>query len=389
MKKLFFIFIIGAVVAWYITNYMVGDPNAKKQKRAGGNKVSVAIEAEPIKISSISSSGIFTGSIEAFSKATVAPKISGRVKRMFVDIGDKITNGGIIAKLDDEELVLDVQQSEANLEIAKANYNESAELLTVSQRELQRIKTMYKQKVASEVEVENTEANHKTKNANHLVNKAQLAKSESLLAAAKLKLAYTKIDASWTEGSKERFVAERFINEGNMITANTPVVSVIDIDNLKVVLNVVEKDYQNIKIGMVANVNITAIPNKVFKATVTRIAPQIDESSRQARIELTLPNPEHEVKPGMFATAEIVYSQHENVLVAPVQAVVSRDDKSGVFVVDRNSLTAKFVPVTFGFSNNKEIEIVEPKIQGEVVTLGQHLLEDGMGVKIADSHLAM
>ncbi len=91
----------------------------------------------------------------------------------------------------------------------------------------------------------------------------------------------------------------------------------------------------------------------------------------------------------MFATAEIVYSQHENVLVAPVQAVVSRDDKSGVFVVDRNSLTAKFVPVTFGFSNNKEIEIVEPKIQGEVVTLGQHLLEDGMGVKIADSHLAM
>lgn len=388
MKKLVFFFIIGAIAAWYITSHFVGDPKAKKQKR-GGSSVAVAVEIEPIKTGNISSSGVFTGSIEAFSKATVAPKISGRVKKMLVDIGDKIKNGGIIAQLDDEELVLDVQQAEANLEIAKANYNESTELLTVSQRELQRIKTMYKQKVTSEVEVENTEANHKTKSANLLVSKAQLAKSESLLAASKLKLAYTKIDASWSEGSNERYVAERFINEGNMISANTPVVSVIDIDTLKVVLNVVEKDYYNIKIGMTAKVKITAIPDKEFEAVVSRIAPQIDETSRQARIELLLPNKEHEVKPGMFATAEIVYSKHENTLVVPIQAVVSRDDKSGVFVVDRQKMTAKFMPVTFGFSSTKEIEIMEPKLQGEVVTLGQHLLEDGMGIKIADSHLSM
>ncbi|MDD3001551.1 MAG: efflux RND transporter periplasmic adaptor subunit [Candidatus Riflebacteria bacterium] len=385
MKKLIAVFIVGAIVAWFITDKLFQNNSKEQTQKKGGREVSVAVETYPLKRGHIKDIGIFSGSIEADSKFTVSPKIGGRIKKLYVDIGDKIYNGGIIARLDDEELILGVKQAESALEIAKANYNESKELLEISQKELERIKTMHKQKVASEVEVENTQASNKTRQAKHLVNKSLVSQAESTLETAKLKLAYANIDASWTDGAKERFIAEKFLNEGAMITANTPIVSVIDIDDLTVALNVVERDYFRIKPGMKAIVKPSAMPKESFAATVSRIAPLIDESSRQARIELKLPNTSRKLKPGMFVQVEIVYEAHENVLIAPLNAVSRRNNQEGIFIAERENKKAKFMPIVFGLSSADEIEIISPLIEGEVVTLGQHLLEDGMKIIISDS----
>lgn len=384
MKKLVAIFIAGAIIAWFITDRLFKNDSKAQTKKRGAKEISVAVETSPLKTGNIYDVGIFSGSIEADSKFTVSPKIGGRIKKLYVDIGDKIYNGGIIARLDDEELILGVKQAESALEIAKANFNESKELLEISIKELERIKTMHNQKVASEVEVESTQAAHKSRQAKHLVNKSLVSQAESTLETAKLKLAYANIDVSWSGGAKERFIAEKFLNEGVMITANTPIVSVIDIDDLTVALNVVERDYFKIKQGMKATVKPSAMPNETFTATVSRIAPLIDETSRQGRIELKLPNTSHRLKPGMFVQVEIVYEAHENIIIAPLNAVSRRNNQEGFFIADRKEEKAKFMPIVFGFSSANEIEIISPLIEGEVVTLGQHLLEDGMKIIISN-----
>ena len=287
MKKLILVFVIGAAIVWFGADLI--KKNTVKDKKSGGRgaaNVVVAIETGNAKTGEMLDEGIFSGSIEPESKFQVAPKTSGRIKKINFDIGDTINKGDVVAELDDEELVLAVEQAESALEIAKANYNESGELLEISKREYARVQTMRKQKVSSEVEVENASADYKTRQAKHLVNKSQLRQSETSLAQAKLKLDYTKVDASWTVGANTRFVAERFLNEGAMVTANTPIISVIDIATLTAVIDVVERDYFKIYKDMDALIIPTAIPGKTCKAKVSRIAPMLDEVSRQARIEL-------------------------------------------------------------------------------------------------------
>ncbi len=384
MKKLIFVFIVGAALVWYGMDYYKKN-NATDKKgnmRGGAKQIVVAVETGDVIKGEMKDEGIFTGSIQPKSKFQVAPKTSGRIKKVNFDIGDTIKNGDIVAELDDEEFILAVEQAEAALEIAKANYNESGELLEISKRELERVKTMRKQKVASEVEVENASADFKTRSAKHMVNKSSLRQAEASLAQAKLKLAYTKVDASWSYGTNDRFVAERLLDEGAMITANTPIISVIDITNLTAVIDVVERDYFKIKQGMEVKIFPTALPGKEYTAKVTRIAPMLDEVSRQARIELNLKNPNFELKPGMFISANIIYGTHQNTTIVPIEALVIRKEKEGVFIVDETKKVAKFVPVECGYRNPKQVEICYPEISGRVITLGQHLLEDGMAIRI-------
>ena len=384
MKKLIFAFIVGAALVGFGRYYYIKNNTVEKKPggRGGAKQVVVAVETGNVSKGDMNDEGIFSGSILPKSKFQVAPKTSGRIKKVNFDIGDTIKNGDIVAELDDEEFLLAVEQAEAALEIARANYNESGELLEISRRELERVKTMRKQKVASEVEVENASADFKTRSAKHLVNKSSLRQAEASLAQAKLKLAYTKVDASWSYGVNDRFVSERLLDEGAMITANTPIISVIDITNLTVVIDVVERDYFKIKQGMEVKIFPTALPDKTYTAKVTRIAPMLDEVSRQARIELNLKNTGFELKPGMFITADIIYGTHSNTTIVPIEALVIRNEQEGVFLVDEAKKVAKFVAVKTGYRSPTQVEIVSPDISGRVVTLGQHLLEDGMTIRI-------
>lgn len=389
MKKFIFYFVLGIALTWLLVSAVQKNSNGGKAvagRRGMGGAAVVAVETLPIEIGSLVDEGRFVGTIEPVSKFMVAPKISGRIKKLFVDIGDQIDNGAIIATLDDEELLLGVKQAEADLEIARANFNESAELLQISQRELDRVKKMREQKVSSEVEVENSQASHKTKQAKHQVNKALLSQKESALATSKLKLAYATVDASWSGGAGTRFVAERFQNEGAMINVNSSIVSVIDIATLTGVIDVVESDYFKIKKGQTVEIEPVALPGSVFVARVSRIAPLLNEASRQARIELALANTDYALKPGMFIKARLTYARHESATIAPAEALVRRNDQEGVFLIDREKNIANFVPIEVGFREERKVEIASPTLAGEVVVLGHHLLEDGSSIRLVSKN---
>lgn len=386
MKKIILAVVAGVFIVLVIGNLLINgsDKKGTNGKWSRGKKAAVAVEVESIKKTSLYDQGVFTGTLLATSKFAVMPRISGRIRKLKVDIGDSISNGNVVAELDDAELFLAAKQAEADLEIVKANFNETAELVEIARKELERTETMRKQKVSSAVDLEKAQAAHKTSVARHQVSKAQLSNKHAALETARVRLSYAKVDASWSGGSNKRFVAERFLDEGATTGANTPIVTVIDIATLTAVVDVVEKDYFKIKVGQTGKVEATAIPELLFDAKVTRIAPMLDSSSRLARVELEIGNHDFALKPGMFVTAQIIFEEHAAVTIVPTSSLVRRKGKAGIFIAETASMTARFVPIESGFSDADNVEIASPSISGQVVTLGHHLLEDGAEIIIAN-----
>jgi multidrug efflux pump subunit AcrA (membrane-fusion protein) len=134
------------------------------------------------------------------------------------------------------------------------------------------------------------------------------------------------------------------------------------------------------RLGHEASVSTDAFPGRTFIGNVVRMAPLLRETSRQARVEIDIENRGLALKPGMFVQARIVFAEHAGATVVPVDALTRRDGRRGVFLVDTVKTTVSFVPVTVGIVEGERAEVLEPELSGLVVTLGQHLLENGSPV---------
>jgi len=380
MKKAFWI-VIGAVligfIGWQVhQRASISLKGNKRQRRA----VAVAVEIAPVKKATIRDIGLFTGSLVPKSYFVVAPKTGGRLEKLRVNIGDPVKRGQQIAVLDDDEYAQQVEQARAELEVAKANVEESRSSLDVAHREFERAKTLRQKKIASESELDAAQAQYEAQDAKHKVALAQVAQKEAALKAARVRLSYTQIRAWWEDGDEPRLVGERFVDEGAMLKANDPIVSILDIHSVIGVIHVIERDYSEVRVGQEAIVTTDAFPGKTFIGKIVRVAPLLKESSRQARVEIEIPNREQILKPGMFARAHIQFAKHEDVTVVPLIALTKRDNRQGIFLVDTQNMKAHFIPVTLGIVNAGLAEVVEPTLSGTVVTLGHHLLEDGASI---------
>jgi len=341
-----------------------------------------------VRRATIRDTGVFTGSLRPRSQFVVAPTVGGRLEQLAVNIGDRVRRGQLIAVLDDQEYAQQVAGAAAELAVAEANLAECESNLEVQQREFERVEKLREKKIASESEMDTARAQFAARQAKHAVAEAQVSQREAALAAARVRLSYTRIEAAWEEGEegeKDRVVGERFVDEGAMLAPNKPIVSILDISSLTVVIHAIERDYPKIRTDQEAAVTTDAFPGEVFKGRVARIAPLLRESSRQARVEIEMPNPEELLKPGMFVRTRIEFARHENVTVVPVAALARRDGRQGVFLADTEKKTASFVPVKLGITEGDLAEVVEPALAGYVVTMGHHLLEDGAAIRLPEA----
>jgi multidrug efflux pump subunit AcrA (membrane-fusion protein) len=141
--------------------------------------------------------------------------------------------------------------------------------------------------------------------------------------------------------------------------------------------------------GLRAIVTCDLFPGREFEAKVARVAPILKEEARQADVEVVVPNPARVLKPGMFVRVSIEYSRKEGVQSVPIEALVRRNGEQGVFLVDGNgqgdAQRARFMPVRTGIRSEGKVEIPDPPLAGLVITLGNHLVEDGAPVRIGGS----
>jgi RND family efflux transporter MFP subunit len=322
--------------------------------------------------------GVFSGTLIPKSYFTVVPKISGRLKELFVDIGDRLTRNQPVAVLEDEEYQQQVIQAEADMGVAKANLEEAQSGQELAKKELARAKTLHEKGILSDSELEAVGAQFGTQDARLKVAVAQLANQQAALETAKVRLSYTRIRAVWEKGRDIRFVGERFVNEGAMLSSNTPILSIIELQPITAVIHVTEKDYFSLKTDQSVALSSGAFAGTVFNGRVVRIAPLLKETSREARVEIEVENPDRLLKPGMFVNARIEFARRAEATVVPVSALVTRGGGQGIFLADIENKKARFTPVTLGIVEGELAEILEPALgQGYVVTLGHHLLEDG------------
>jgi RND family efflux transporter MFP subunit len=388
-SRLFLLALLVAAAAglgWQIYSRLDSLQDGTKGDRKDARPVPVV--TAPIERAAIALERSFSGTLEAYAEFVAAPKIGGIVKRLTLDLGDNVARGQVIAKLDNAEFLQAIAQAEADLKVAEANLGEANSLLKIAERELKRIDQLSTRGVSSASQRDTAAAEQLAKKAHVQVTLAQVARAQAQLETARIRLGYTEVIADWESDKAQRLVAERYVDEGETVSANTPLLKIVALDPVTAVIFVTEKEYSGLKIGQQASLTTDAFRDRAFSGVIKRIAPVFREATRQARIEVEVDNPDLQLKPGMFVRAKVTLEQLDEATVVPIQALTRRDEQDGVFVLSEDGHRVLWRAVTPGIQQDEYLQVVGEGLQGRVVVLGQQLLDNGSAVLLSEQRQA-
>ena len=371
-----------AVFAWQRYQESVKEEERKAQKRPEEAVVVNVVKAEHV---TMLDERVYSGTTQAWSSFDIDPEVSAKIVSLKFDIGDIINKGDLIARLDDSNYEQAVRQAEAELEVAKAKDVEVKAMLKLRNSQYERLKLLHDRNATSDSEFENAESAMKVQEAALIQSEANIQNCEARLAAAKVKLDDTQIIADWNSGSDIRHVGDRYVDEGSLVSPGKPILKIIEIDRIKARIPIIERDFRFLQVGQQAEVTTDAYPGVKFEGTVEMISNELAESTRTVVAILSIPNKDFRLRPGMFVRVRIVLSEHKDTQTVPPNAILSRDDKRGVFMLNPVDQTAVFVPVETGLEDRTRVEILSPEFKPNdlIVTVGNHMLENGKKVEVS------
>jgi RND family efflux transporter MFP subunit len=376
--------LIAGGIAWAVYGKIAAALHPPQPGQRGA--AAVAVETAPVQFGPIQHLRTFTGSLRPHSQFEIAPRTSGQLRQLTVDIGDIVRRGQLLALLDDEEHQQLIEQARAELMVAQASLVEKQSTAQAAQRDFTRLQSLRQQQIVSQADLDAAQTRLEAEQAAVRVAEAQVAQRQAALRAAEVRLSYTRIRAEWPEGGSDiRIVGERYADEGSIVAANAPLLLLMDNHLLRAIIHATERDYVQLAIGQPAQLSSAAHPGQLLTGRVTRMTPRFAEGSRQARIEIDVPNPDGLLRPGMFVRVSLQLDQAQQATLVPRQALVRRDGQEGVFLVHPDESQARFVPLTIGIREGAHVQVLEPALQGRVVILGQHLLSDGTAVTFSEA----
>jgi len=358
--------------------------SGKSEGRQQRPRVAAPVEVATVEVGAIEQLRTFTGTLEARSEFIVAPKISGRIKFLQADLADSVERGQVVAVLDDAEYVQEVASARADLAVEKAGHAEALDQLEITERELKRLEPIHKRGELSASQLDVVRSQMVAKKALIEVTRARIARAEAELESARIRLGYTQVRADWQGGSDRRVVAERYVDAGETVAANAHLLRIVELDPITAVFFVTERDYARLSVGQQARLGTDAYPDVEFVGSVQRIAPVFSETTRQARIELLVENAEQRLKPGMFVRATVKLQRVEDAVIVPELALTQRDGREGVFMVDADGKTARWQVIEPGIRQGGKLQVTGAALSGQVVVLGQQLLDDGSELRVVE-----
>jgi len=191
-----------------------------------------------------------------------------------------------------------------------------------------------------------------------------------------------KFEPAPVEAPISGIVAKTYLDQGDSVSPQAPIAVVADMDEVKIKIEVTEVDYPKVKLGQMARIKVDAYPDKEFEGKLSKLSTLVSPQTRTATAEITIPNPEHFLVPGMFARISLLVGEHK-ALVVPRDAIL-RLPGTGVyycFIVQENKAKKAFVEL--GAKENNLQEIVKGLNEGDLVILsGQGILQTGAAVEI-------
>ena len=327
------------------------DANAAEQVEGQEEQfVAIPVEAQSVHQGDISSHYATTAVLEAKEEAFVVARASGIIDGIYVEEGDYVEKGQVLA-------TLDAQRYELNLQRARA------ELVGLEQ-ELAKIKQVHQQNVVSDDVIDKLTA--------------QYTAAKASLAIAELDLEEATITAPISG-----YIAERNAKVGNLTESfqRERMFHIVQQKELLGIVHLPERELTNIRTDQVASLSIAAIGNQSVNAYVERISPVIDSATGTFKVTLRVPNPDNILLAGMFAEVALEYATHQNATLLPRRALLSIDNTDSVFVITDG--VAQKVSVTTGFQDAQHVEILSGLSGSEmVVTAGHHNLKDQSPVEI-------
>ena len=372
--------------------------------------------------SDIENSVMSTGKIEGIKQVDVGAQVSGEVTKLYVEVGDTVKKGDVIAQIDPVTLQntlttqqATLQQSKANLESTKSAYQtKQAALATAradlkgkiatlqqSQTEYNRLKSLLAMNAISKQELEQADTAVKTAQAN--VDSAQqaiataqanIASSQADIVSAQqtIKKAQTDVNTAEKNLGYSQIVAPMSgtvisitTKQGQTVNANQSaptIVTLADLSSVRVKAKISEADVVNLKVGLPVYFNIIGRPDKKYQATLDTIGPAPDgttasDSSTSTDSAIyyigyfTVPNPDGALRINMTAQVYIVENKVSNVLSVPA-AAIKTDPKIGSYVeVVQSDGTTKKQAVKTGVTNRITTQILSGVNQGDKVVVGQ------------------
>jgi len=337
------------------------------------------------------------GQFEPYQEVDLHAKVSGYIRRINVDIGDRVRTGQVIATLEVPELNAQLSGAQAEVrhsqseiarsqsEVARAESNHAA-----VHAAYQRLAQAANQRpgLIAEQELDDSRAKDQESEAQIQVAKSALAAAEQQLGVSRADNQRVQVlsDYSVVTAPFAGVITKRYADTGSLIQAGTtsntqaaPIVRIEQSDLLRLRMPVPEADVPFIAAGGVVQVTVQAT-KETFTGKIVRFSRALDAATRTMVVELDVANPSLKLSPGMYAQTEIALQQRTNVLTLPSQAVVQGEGKSYVLVVADKKVVKK--AVMLGLEGSDKVEIASGLADGENVILsGQTNYQTGEVVR--------
>ncbi|NGZ10569.1 MAG: efflux RND transporter periplasmic adaptor subunit [Nitrospira sp. LK70] len=325
----------------------------------------------------------YTADISPNQVVNIFSRVDGYIAKLHVDKGDFVRTNQLLLEIDHTDYRHAVNQARANLSSAKARVSQQDAAVRSAKLTFDRMQILIKEQFVSQQDLDNAQVNLDAARAAHEALQAQVSQMEVALAQAETSLAYSYIRAPFPG-----YIAERNLDIGAYVTSATAststmsrgIMSLHDINTVRVLIEVVERDIPMVKIGQKAELRAEAYSDQVFEGTVTRIVQALNRSTRTMTVEIDLPNRDRRLKGGMFARVEVMVTTHHQALQIPIDAVSRLEDTQYVYIV-REGKTQR-VSVEIGAHNSNRVEILKGLTGDEqVVVSGKDLVQDGTPVQ--------
>jgi HlyD family secretion protein len=366
----------------------------------GGTKIDPAKLAK-VEKGDLAKSVVATGKVTPITKVEVKSKASGIVKKLFVEYGDQVKKGQLLAQLDKEEIQAQVEQtraglaaSEANLKSSEADHERSkidaeGPDVPLLKRAYERAIGMAKEGVVSTSALEDAQKNYElalnkqnVAKAQLTVMKAKIAQSQAQVAQDRAHLNQLEEQLSYTdiESPIDGIVLSRDVEIGDAVSSilvlgsgATLVMTLGDTSEVYVKGKVDESDIGKVYLGQPARIKVESFKDKTFNGKVTKISPMGVEKDNVTTFEVrvSINNPGGELKAEMTANAEIILEEHKNVLQIPEGAILyDKDKKASVEIPEPSAKDGKKkLAVNIGISNGAKTELLSGLKEGDQVVL--------------------
>lgn len=325
----------------------------------------------------------YTADISPNQVVNIFSRVDGYIAKLHVDKGDFVRTNQLLVEIDHTDYQHAVNQAKANLAAAKARVAEQDAVVRNAKLTFDRMQALIKDQFVSRQDLDNAAVNFDAARAAQESLQAQVNQMDVALAQAETNLAYSYIRAPFSG-----YIAERNLDTGAYVSSATAststmsrgIMSLHDIDTVRVLIEVVERDIPFVKIGQKADLRAEAYPDQIFEGTVTRIVQALNRSTRTMTVEVDLPNRDRRLKGGMFARVEVMVGTHHQALQIPIDAVSRLEDTQYVYVVEEGK--ARRVDIEIGIRQGNHVEITKGLTgHEEIIVSGKDLVHDGTPVQ--------